>query len=131
MERQDEREVVLSLRYVLQDGGCEAVTSRYRVGSAIVEAEERFEGAPAAAEALSFTWPYPVDDGRDRSQVRTGAARFRVRLGRSTQEVGTEDGSLELHPGTVAHRHGYAGIARWRLRGQSVRWVLTYSGAPW
>ena len=111
-EREDASEVAFALRYTVAAAGCDAIAVHYRMTDDTLVVEERFAGAPSAQETLAFTWPFPLDDGRDRAQVTVEGGTLRVRLGASTQEVAVQRGALAVAPGRVAHRSGYAGIAR-------------------
>ena len=90
--------------------------------------EETFAGTRSAAEALAFTWPFPADDGRDRSTPSIGGGTLRIQLGDSFQEITCLDaaGPFEIVRDRVAHRNGPAGIARAEVVRAGLRWRVRY-----
>lgn len=130
IERAEAGDLVFSLRYLVQAAGCEAITSHYRIDGTGIRAEERFEGAPSARDTLAFVWPFPVDDGRDRAEATLEAgqegAALRVRLGEAAQRVTVHGAATAVEPRRVAHRNGYAAIARSAIAAGGTVWSLEY-----
>lgn len=126
VEREDAEEAVFSLRYLIQADGCEAIHSRYRFTRSGIEGEDSFEGSPSAHQTLGFTWPFPTDSGRDRSQVQLDGSHLAVSLGEWTQHLVLASGSFSVARERVAYRNGFASVASTRAEDGRIRWRLDY-----
>ncbi len=132
VERQEPDALDFTLRYALEAGGCRAIVARYRLTPAALEVEETFEGAPAARDSLAFTWPFPIDDGRDRAEARLDRTdMLTLRLGDTVQRLSVPGTALAIASRRLAYRNGYAGLARGAVPSSApagtVRWHLHYS----
>ena len=126
VDRRSSEETAFTVRYWLQQAGCESIVERYRLLDVGLEIEASLEAVPSVVESAMFAWPFPADDGRDRSSVRAAGGALEVRLAGNTQRVTVQGAAMAVARDRVAHRNGYAGVATARLEGQTAQVTVGY-----